>query len=123
MKRIILRKFLFTLAAVASLIAAKHAAIADDHRAVSPGEQIVNESIFPPRTVPLDPSKASAYSPVYFSGATEKTELTLASGAPAATVVNPAQASFTLACNQLPPPGLALEIRSGSNIRFAKTRK
>jgi hypothetical protein len=100
MKRIMLRKSLFTLTAVASLITANHAAIADDHWVVSPGEQIVNESNFP--------------------GATEKTELTLASGAPAATVVNPVQASFTLAGNQLPPPGLALEIRSGSNIRFAK---
>ena len=78
-----LRKSLFTLTAVASLITANHAAIADDHRALSPGEQIVNESIFPPGTVPLDPSKASTYSPV-FPGAIEKTELTLASGAPAA---------------------------------------
>ena len=84
MKRIILSKFLFTLAAVASLITANQAAIADDQRALSPGEQIVNESIFPPGTVPLDPSKASTYSPVYFPGAIEKTELTLASGAPAA---------------------------------------
>ena len=115
-----LRRSLFTLTAVASLITANHATIADDHQALSPGEQIVNESIFPPATVPLDPSKASAYSPVNFPGAAEETELTLASGAPAATVVNPVQASFTLAGNQLPPPGLTLEIRSGSNIRFAK---
>jgi hypothetical protein len=89
MKRIILRKSLFTLTAVASLTTANHAAIADDHRALSPGEQIVNESIFPPGTVPLDPSKASAYSPVYFPGAIDEIVITLASGAPAATVVNP----------------------------------
>ena len=58
-----LKKSLFTLTAIASLVTANHAAIADDHRALSLGEQIVNESIFPPGTVPLYPSKASAYSP------------------------------------------------------------
>jgi hypothetical protein len=105
MKRIILRNFLFSLAAVASLITMNHAAIADDQQALSPGELMVNESIFPPGTVPLD---------------IENTELTLAFGAP---VVNPVQAYFTLACNQLPPPGLSLEIRPDSNIRFAKTGK
>ena len=67
-----LRRSLFTLTAVASLITANHATIADDHQALSPGEQIVSESIFPPGTVPLDPSKASAYSPVNFPGAAEE---------------------------------------------------